>query len=91
MSTTDEACGALGAAYAATAVWLATGAVLDVALVAKGRRPITHVLRTPAGAAFLIVLGLHVADRLGPLDPFRAAGRVVTRWVEIRETHGPES
>ena len=67
------------AAYLATAAWLATGAVLDAFLVVTDRRPITHVLRTPAGIAFLIVLGLHVADQLGPFDPFRWAGRLLRR------------
>lgn len=69
--------GELKAAWAATITWLGVGATLDVLLVRKGERPITHVLRTPAGLAFLCVLGLHVVDVLGPLDPFRAVGCLV--------------
>ena len=67
----------LTAAWAATITWLGVGATLDIILIRKNERPITHVLRTPAGLAFLAVLGLHVIDVLGPLDPFRAVGRLV--------------
>lgn len=71
----------LAPALIATGVWLGVGAALDVGLVATGRRPMTHFLRTPTGVAFLVVLNLHVADRLGPLDPFRWAGRGIGRWA----------
>jgi hypothetical protein len=49
-----------------------------VGLVRLRQRPITHVLRTPGGIAFLVVLNLHVAEMLGPLDPFRVVGRLVS-------------
>lgn len=64
-------------AFVATGIWLAVGAVLDAYLVATHKkRLITDVLRTKPGIAFLAVLCLHVANRLGRIDPFRfvAAG-----------------
>lgn len=67
----------LAAAYAATIVWLGVGAILDVGLVRLRKRPITHVLRTPEGLVFLVVLNLHVAKMLGPLDPFSFVGRLL--------------
>jgi hypothetical protein len=66
-------------ALVAAAAWLTFGAALDVVLVHEGHRPITHALRTPAGSAFLAVLCLHVADVLGPLDPFRRAAGCIPR------------
>jgi hypothetical protein len=66
-------------ALVAAGAWLAFGAALDVVLVHEGHRPITHALRTPAGSAFLAVLCLHVADVLGPLDPFRRVAGCIPR------------
>lgn len=70
------------AAYLVTAAWLLAGATADVALIRSDRNPITHVLRTPPGIAFLLVFNLHVADVLGRFDPFRLAGR----WIPRRGT-----
>ena len=69
----------LRAAAAATALWLAVGAGLDVALVHHNRRPMTHVLRCPLGAVGFAVLAAHLLDLLGPLDPFCAVGRCIPR------------
>jgi hypothetical protein len=66
-------------ALVAAAAWLSFGAALDVVLVHEGHRPITHALRTPAGSAFLAVLCLHVADVLGPLDPFRRVAGLIPK------------
>ena len=66
-------------AIIATVLWLGFGAVLDVGLVRDDRRPMTHVLRTPPGVAFLALLCLHVADLLGRFDPFRFVARLIAR------------
>ena len=66
-------------AIIATVAWLTVGAVLDVKLVHDRHRPITHALRTRPGVAFLALLCLHVADLLGPFDPFRVVARAVPR------------
>ncbi len=65
-------------ALVATGVWLAVGAALDVYLVSTNKsHVITDVLRTKPGKAFLIVLGLHVANILGKADPFSAAAYAI--------------
>lgn len=75
---TDPSEGNIVPALVATGVWLAVGAALDAYLVATNKsHVITDVLRTAPGKAFLVVLGLHVADRLGRADPFRAAAYVI--------------
>ncbi len=48
----------------------------DVWLMVGGRPPVTAWLRTPSGKAFLVLLGAHVADVLGPFDPFRGIAAV---------------
>lgn len=73
---TSRYAGLLPAAVA-TGAWLATGAVLDVYLVANNKRPITDVLRTIPGGLFLTVLCLHVVNKLGKVDPFCAVSGVV--------------
>jgi hypothetical protein len=75
-------------AIIATCVWLTVGAALDAGLVHERRRPITHVLRTPPGVAFLAVLCLHVADLLGPVDPFRVAARLIPKRHSIHNLEG---
>lgn len=72
-------------ALVATLVWLGMGAALDVYLVRSRRSHlITDVLRTKPGKLFLAVLCLHVANILGPADPFRAvAGVIHTKQVVI--------
>lgn len=49
----------------------------DVVLHRRGRRLVTHSLRQPVPAVVLCLLALHVVDVLGPLDPFRAFGRLI--------------
>jgi hypothetical protein len=66
-------------ALVAAGAWLGFGAALDVILVHEGHRPITHALRTPMGSVFLAVLCLHVADVLGPVDPFRRVAGCIPR------------
>lgn len=46
--------------------------IADVVLMARDLKPVTHTLRTPAGKIFMIALGGHIIDILGPVDPFRA-------------------
>lgn len=71
-------------ALVATGIWLGTGIALDVYLLAKRKEClITDVLRTKPGKAFLIVLGLHVANCLGKADPFRAAAHVINGRLPI--------
>ena len=43
----------------------------DIWLMARDREPVTAWLRTRPGKTFLMVLGCHVVDVLGPADPFR--------------------
>lgn len=75
---TDLDGGSIVPALVATGIWLGVGAALDAYLVATNKsHVITDVLRTVPGKAFLVVLGLHVADRLGRADPFRAAAYVI--------------
>lgn len=56
------------------AVALAVG---DVRCVRREIEMVTDVLRRPVPRFCLTVLVLHVYDVLGPLDPFRAAARVL--------------
>lgn len=66
-------------AMVATGAWLGVGIALDVYLLVKRKDSlITDVLRTKPGKAFLIVLGLHVVNCLGPVDPFRLTANVIT-------------
>ena len=51
----------------------------DVHLYRRGDRLITDTLRTPPACAALLLLTAHVLDVLGPLDPFRAFGRLIPR------------
>lgn len=44
----------------------------DVVLMAKDLRPVTDFLRTKTGTVFLVALGGHVLNVLGPADPFRS-------------------
>lgn len=71
-----------GPALIATGVWLGVGAGLDAYLVATHKEHfITDILRTKPGMFFLTLLGLHVVDRLGPIDPFRfAAGAIANKF-----------
>ena len=43
----------------------------DVWLMARDREPVTAWLRTRPSKTFLMLLGCHVVDVLGPFDPFR--------------------
>ena len=69
----------LAAAYVVVVAALAILGIGDVWLVRKEKGLVTHVLRTPAGLAFLSILLLHVLDVLGPIDPFKAIGRLLRR------------
>lgn len=65
-------------AIIATGVWVGIGLALDAYLVAKGKKYLmTDVLRTKPGKIGLAVLGLHVVNCLGRVDPFRAAAGVI--------------
>lgn len=48
----------------------------DIWLMASDRQPVTAWLRTRTGRTCLALLGLHVADVLGPADPFRGVAAV---------------
>lgn len=69
----------LRAAAILTAVITVEIAAADVWLLRTGRAPITAVLRTRLGRAMLAVVGLHVVDVLGVVDPFSALGKRITR------------
>jgi hypothetical protein len=63
----------------------------DLWLWSTGRRTLTRAMRHrwPFVAAFSLVLALHVADRLGPADPFNAVGRAILRVPRLtRQTDG---
>lgn len=74
-----------GPALVATGLWLGIGAGLDAYLVATHKeRFITDVLRTKAGKLFMITLGLHVLNRLGPADPFRFAAKTIGNRFPVK-------
>lgn len=59
-----------------------TAAVLliaDAHLYRHDQRLVTDCLRTKWGTVVLLVLVAHVIDCLGPIDPFRAAARLVRK------------
>lgn len=60
-------------------VTVATLAIGDALLYHQRQRLVTDVLRTRLGLAGLTVLTAHALDVLGPLDPFRALGRLIPR------------
>lgn len=68
-------------ALVATGIWVSVGLALDAYLLVRGKdRPcgvMTDVLRTKPGKIGLAVLCLHVANRLGRVDPFRAAASLI--------------
>lgn len=61
-----------------TLAWITSGLVLTGALKRQGHRQMCDVLRTPHGLTLVAVFLLHLAKRLGPLDPFCALGRLIT-------------
>lgn len=62
------------------------GAMLaaDVWLMAKGHAPITDGLRTRNGRIFVALLAGHVANVLGPCDPFKVLGYAALRLTRQR-------
>lgn len=71
-------------ALVATGIWLSVGAGLDAYLVATHKeRVITDVLRTKPGMALMSILGLHVVNWLGPVDPFRFAAKMINSKFPI--------
>lgn len=74
-------------AAVATGIWLSTGILLDVYLIATRRkRLISDVFRTRFGKTVLAVFCLHVIDRLGRADPFKLAGTMVSARLVVSET-----
>lgn len=65
---------------------IGVGAMLaaDVVLMAKGHAPITDGLRTKPGRIFVALLGAHVANVLGPCDPFKVLGIAALRIARPR-------
>lgn len=66
----------------ADVVWIVTLvglAVADAVLALTGRELLTDSARRHGHmtAAAMIIFGLHLLDKLGPLDPFSVAGRVL--------------
>lgn len=62
------------------------GGVLDARLIRHDRRPITAALRRPVPLGFLTFLTLHAWDLLGPVDPFRAAARMIPKGCPRPQT-----
>jgi len=66
-------------AAAALAGWVTGGLILAAGLHRSGHGSMCNAIRTPAGLAGLAVFLLHLAHRLGRLDPFHAASRRIPR------------
>lgn len=83
-------------AVVATAAWVGIGIGLDVWLIrTRKSRLISEVFRTLPGASFLLVFCLHVAGKLGKLDPFHytvqkfnSCDRLVTRLHPVTQLSG---
>lgn len=70
------------AAWVVTTIWMIIGIVFDVGLLRKKVRLMSDVFRTKTGLVILTVFYLHILDKLGRLDPFKAAGNALTRRYE---------
>jgi hypothetical protein len=59
--------------------FIVSGLIYDVLLAHQKKPLITHVLRTKRGKVFVVLLTLHVFDKLGKADPFTLLG-LAAKW-----------
>lgn len=93
---TETAAPDLRAAAVFSCTIVAGALAADVALIRRGLRDperpvglISDVARHPAGVAFLVVFGLHLAGALGRFDPFRLLGAAASWRRPLVRCHVP--